>query len=115
MSEKTITNAVIGGIVSIILGFIPFSPILGGGVAGYLEKNNSNGIKIGAISGLIASIPMVVFLFFIGLMSTQLIGIQFGGIGLILFFGFVGIISTLYTVGLSTIGGYLGVYIYKQN
>lgn len=36
-APNTFLNALIGAAASVLLGFIPFSPILGGGIAGYLE------------------------------------------------------------------------------
>lgn len=38
-----------------MLGFIPFSTVLGGGVAGYLEGGTyDDGAKAGAIAGLVS-------------------------------------------------------------
>lgn len=46
-SPNTFFNALIGAIVSVVLGFIPFSPVLGGGIAGYLEGGDSrDGAKL---------------------------------------------------------------------
>lgn len=35
-TPNTLMNALIGAAVSIVLAFLPFSTVLGGGVAGYL-------------------------------------------------------------------------------
>nr|WP_310918613.1 DUF5518 domain-containing protein [Haloarcula sp. S1CR25-12] len=35
--HDTLLNAVIGVVASVVLGFVPFSTVLGGAVAGYLE------------------------------------------------------------------------------
>lgn len=60
-TRSTFANAVIGGVVAVVLFFIPFSPVLGGGVAGYLQGRD--GLRVGALAGALASIPAVVLVF----------------------------------------------------
>lgn len=49
--------------VTIVLSFTGFSVLLGGGIAGYLQKVPPNrGAKIGAISGGIAVVPILLVL-----------------------------------------------------
>jgi hypothetical protein len=108
-SSNTIVNAFIGAVVSIVSGFfLPFfSPVVGGGVAGYLEGGDSeHGAKVGAISGGFASIPIVL----IGLVVLSfLFGAPRAAIGV---FGFIIIVFGLaFTIGLSALGGLLGVYV----
>ena len=47
LTRKTIQNGVIGGVVGSALGFVPLvllvAPLLGGGVAGYLERDDAKG------------------------------------------------------------------------
>lgn len=112
----TVINALIGAAVSVVLSFTAFSPILGGGIAGYLQRGSpADGIRVGALSGAISSIP---FLLFFGLFSSVLFAGPFrgtpgfgfaGGFIVIILIGFVFAIA--WTVGLSALGGYLGVYI----
>lgn len=58
-TRKTLRNSAIGGVVGTVLGFVPIvmlvSPLLGGGVAGVLERN---GPKQGAMAGAIAGVLM---------------------------------------------------------
>lgn len=64
MSEgDTLLTAVIGAVVTLVLSFTVFSPLLGGGVAGYLQRGNrAGGIRVGALSGAIAAIPFLLLL-----------------------------------------------------
>lgn len=62
MSESesnTLINGLIGAVVTVILSFTVVSPIVGGAVAGYLEK--TDGVRVGAISGGIAVLPLLLF------------------------------------------------------
>jgi hypothetical protein len=113
VSDSTI-HAFLGAVATVLLGFVPFSPVLGGAVAAYLDETE-DGLRIGAISGLIASIPLVFFLLVVLTLGAAVLGFggpargPFLGGALFLLFGvlFVG----AYTVGLSAIGGYLGAYL----
>lgn len=108
-SSSTLVNALIGAVVGIVLSFVPLSPVLGGGVAGYLEGGTSaEGLRVGAIAGLIMIIPLLVFAMFILVAVT---GIARQGAVFALFGMFVLLFIVAYTVGLSIVGGYLGVYL----
>ncbi|WP_251342259.1 DUF5518 domain-containing protein [Haloplanus halophilus] len=114
VSDSTL-HALLGAVVTIVLSFVPFSPALGGGVAAYLnEANSSEGLRIGALSGAFATVPLVLFglvaVFFLGFFA---IGMNGGamGIGGLLVVLVVGLIAAVYTVGLSALGGYLGAYL----
>mgnify|MGYP000421626151 CR=1 FL=1 len=112
-------NAVIGAVVTVVTTFIPFSPVLGGAVAGYLQQEDSStALKVGAISGAIAAIPL---LFVIALLGSVLpfLPALFDGPGafagiFVVFAIFAILASVVYTVGLSSIGGYLGWYLESQ-
>jgi hypothetical protein len=118
----TLVNAFIGAIVTIIgSGFVPFVPILGGGVAAYLEGGDrGQGIRVGLYAGLIALVPFILFAVllsgFIGMMGFGFM--QTGmptsgfGTGLTAFAViFVVVVGMIYVVGLSALGGWLGNYI----
>lgn len=107
--SNTLMNALIGGVMGIVLSFVPFSTLLGGGVAGYLEGGaGKDGLRVGAIAGLIMLIP---FLFFalIAFVFIAGFGPRAAFFGVVLLFIMVFIAA--YTVGLSVLGGYLGVYL----
>lgn len=107
-SNDTFINALIGAVVTIVVSFVPLSPVVGGGVAAYLQGGDTDGgIRVGLLSGVIAVVPMVLVTFFV--LSFLTFGGMPGGFVLLLFFilGF----ALLYVVGLSALGGYLGAYL----
>lgn len=113
----TLVNGLLGGIVAIVLSAIPFSPVLGGGVAGYLEGGSRrDGLWVGALAGVVAAIPIAAVVVAVLLVSgAALVGIgprAAGGLALfVLFFLFVLVLSALYTIGLGALGGWLGNYV----
>jgi hypothetical protein len=109
--SNPVLNAVVGGIAGILLAFVPLSPILGGGIAGYLQGGPRDaGLKVGLWAGLVMLLPYV----FIGFFLLMLLG--FGGTPAA--FGLFALIvigmMALYTVGLSALGGYLGTYLHEE-
>jgi hypothetical protein len=118
MAERnTLLNAAIGALVSVVLSFTVFSPVLGGGVAGYLQRGDPDkGLRVGALSGVIASIPfLLLFVLFSGVVFTGSLFIDGGGLGIpggfMFVFLFVFAIALAWTVTLSAVGGYLGGYV----
>lgn len=108
MSEgtgSTLLNALIGAVATFIFSFTMVSPVLGGALAGYLEGDR--GIRVGAISGLMAVAPLVLLAFL--MMGVLSIGMPAFAGAMILLFGVI--LIPLYVVGLSALGGYLGVYL----
>lgn len=107
-----LTSAVVGAVVSIVASFVPFSPILGGGVAAYFQNGDSNeSIRVGALSGIIAAVPLVVivtivfgFLSIVPLVEGHPSGSVFFGVLLV----FVAGMALVYTVALSALGGFVG-------
>ncbi len=115
---ETLLNALLGAVATIVLTpFVPFAPILGGVLAGYLEGGDrTEGLRVGVVSGAIALVPLflLVFLianffafFFLGTMGP---GRMMGGFGLVALFFLAGV-AIVYTVGLSALGGWLGNYV----
>lgn len=103
-------NALIGGIAGVLLSFIPLSTLLGGAVAGYLEGGTTNaGIRVGAYAGLIMLVP---FVFLFSAIMLFVMGGAPAAFWLVVVFMFV--FGALYTVGLSILGGVLGVYIKNE-
>lgn len=116
---RTLVHAVIGAVVGIVLSFIPFSTIVGGAAAGFLEgPDGRDGAVVGALSGVIAFVPFaalaVVFLSFLGfamgIAAAPLSGFVFAAFFLLV----AGTFVLLYTVGLSALGGYLGAYLARE-
>lgn len=104
--SNTLVNGLIGAVVTIVFSFTIFSPILGGAVAGYLEK--TDGLRVGAISGAIAIIPIFLFgIVFFGLFAVFGLPAALG----LLFLPLLLVFGIIWIVGLSALGGYLGVYL----
>lgn len=112
-------SALLGAVVSVVTSFVPLSPVIGGGVAGYLYAGSrKDGLRVGAVSGAIAVIPVVL-----------LVALVFGGLGFFTivedalrtaaFFVALLLVVTLLVVGLSAglsaVGGYLGVYVREES
>lgn len=116
-SRSTGVNALIGGVASILLAFLPFSPLIGGFISGYLhDADRSAALRVGALAGLVAFVPllfigMIVFLFAgIGIVA----GAPRAGMAFIFIVLLAGMFAILYTVGLSAAGGYLGAIVAEE-
>lgn len=112
-TPNTLLNAVLGAAVTALTAFfVPLSPVLGGAIAGYLEGAGANsGLKVGALSGAIALIPLLVIVPFVLFVFVfePIVAISL----LVLFSVVVGFLA-VYTVGFSALGGVLGVYLYEE-
>ncbi|MFC4543095.1 DUF5518 domain-containing protein [Halosolutus amylolyticus] len=102
----TVLNGLIGGLAGVILSFVPLvSTIAGGAIAGYLEGGETNdGLTVGAIAGLVMVVPYSAFAFVVFFM---LLGVGPAGFGVIAIFALLFVAAL--TVGLSVLGGVLGV------
>lgn len=118
MSEgDTVLNAVIGAAATVMLaGALPVSPLVGGLFAGYLEGGSrDDGLKVGAISGVIALFPFIL----LAIVASNLLLFAVGGLGIPGAMGGLGFVAILfallfglvYIVGLSAVGGWLGNYV----
>jgi len=112
-------NGLIGAVVMVVLSWIPFATVLGGGVAGYLQQGTRmEGAKVGAVSGLIAAIPVFAVL---GLVfSVFSFGAIAGGeaLGLVVFMTvmlFALAVTAAFVAGTGAVGGYLGVIIHERS
>jgi len=114
----TVINALIGAVIGIVAGpILPFSTVLGGGVAGYLQGGSrEEGLKVGAIAGLVALVPFLLFAFVLG---NLFLGLFVGGFGIPRFASGLGglfvivalVFAVVYTVVCSALGGWLGNYV----
>lgn len=104
--------AVIGAAVTAVLSFLPFSPVVGGALAGYLEAPVSGrSIRVGALSGGLAVLPAMVIVAFttIGLVEgLAAVGEADLGIGVGVVMWFVVLSGLAYGAGLGALGGFLG-------
>lgn len=115
---NTVPNALIGAVVAVVLAFIPFSTVLGGAVAGYLQGGDqSEAITVGALAGVFAAIPLVFVMILLGSVIPFLPAFGTTGSAGALFgiFAFIALlIALLYSVGLSALGGILGRYVARE-
>jgi hypothetical protein len=111
MADDSLVHALIGAVVTILLSFTGFSPLIGGAVAGYLHKDD--GLRVGAISGAIASIPLVLIIL-VGATFLAIVPDPFAaGLGLLVILLVIVVLGGI-TVGLSAIGGIAGVYVANE-
>lgn len=115
----TFPNALIGAVITVVtVSLLPFSPIFGGAVSGYLQGGDGqDGLKVGALSGLLALIPVLVVLALVGnILLILFAGTSAGSPGLagglgFLFLSMLVAIGVLYIVLLSAVGGWVGQYL----
>ncbi|WP_248517781.1 DUF5518 domain-containing protein [Salinarchaeum laminariae] len=105
-------NALLGALVTIVVSFVPFSQVLGGLVAGYLEQTESERTaSVGAASGVLSTVPAVVVLLFVtGGAASGFLAIGEGGAALVsVALALLGVsFIVLLGGGLGAIGGHLG-------
>lgn len=113
VGDSAIAIALAGAVVSIATSYVPFSPLLGGLLVGWLVRDDKmRGAKLGGLSGLVLALPgtfIIVPFFGFALLDASVGGFFF----LLLAMFFVGIVL-VYTVGISAVGGYIGVSLYQD-
>ncbi len=118
VNTRTLLNAVIGAVVGVVLSFIPFSTVLGGLVAGFLEgPDGRQGAIVGAIAGAIAFLPIAgMGLLLFGILGIGLAGgVPLEGFAVVsIVIVVAGFFALAYTVGPSLLGGYLGAYLARE-
>lgn len=115
----TLLNAAIGAVVTLLTSFLGVSPVLGGGVAGYLQRESrERGAMVGALSGALASVPIAAVLMLIFLLGIAVPladpGFALGGLGIVALVFLVALVLTAWNVVLGAVGGYLGTYVYEE-
>lgn len=107
--------ATLGAVAAIVLSFIPFSSILGAGIAGYFEqKEGGRTISVGAVSALLPVVPTLVLLTFLfaGIYDgLSTIGEAGAAIPLIVVIVFVGVVGAVLSAVLGGLGGWVGGWI----
>jgi hypothetical protein len=107
-----LSNAVVGAVTTTVLFFIPFSPLVGGGVTGYLEGQRSNrAVSAAGLAGFLAMAPLVILLVCVGVgLYTGLAGVGDAGYGLVTAVAmlFATLFVAAYGAGVSALGGFVG-------
>lgn len=103
MDRDEIIYAGLGAIVTVFTFFVPFSPLLGGLLAGWLaNETETDGTRIGLLSGAFASVlfvPLLLVGLFVALFD--------GGLTLVIL-STISLLGAIYTLGFSALGGYVG-------
>jgi hypothetical protein len=115
----TLLNAVLGAVVTVLLSFVGFSALLGGAVAGYLQRETRrDGAKVGALSGAFATVPFLLVVV-VGV-GFFFVGPVMGGLGppgglelLVIVFVLLPLLF-LWNGALGAAGGYAGTYLYEE-
>lgn len=106
------STAVLGAVATGVLSFIPFSPVLGGGLAGYLDAHHTGRpIQVGALAGFFAMLPGLSILSFttIGLFQgLTAVGEAALAILVVVMMLIVGVFVIAYGGGLGAVGGFVG-------
>jgi len=115
-TRETLLNAVIGAVLGVLLSFLPFSTLLGGIAAGFLEgEDTREGAVVGALAGAFMLVPIAG----LGVLVLAALGFGFGAGALPASGALVALFALtvagsavlLYTVGLAAVGGLLGAYL----
>lgn len=106
------SSAILGAVTTAVLSFVPFSPVLGGGLAGYLERPASGRpVSVGALSGLLSMLPALSILVFVTVgLYAGFATVQETGLGFVVAAGMVfGLLAvSAYGAGLGALGGFVG-------
>lgn len=111
---NTVVNVLVGAVVTIVgAPLLPFAAIVGGGVAGYLQRGTtSTGAKVGALSGLVAAIPAAIVGYLV--LWVLLLGAD-PALAFTRLFAIVAFLVLLaYLVGAGALGGALGTYLREE-
>lgn len=105
-------NSLTGAVVSGVLSFVPFSPVIGGVVAGYFERGESERVvSVGALSGLLGMAPVAMIATFVLAGATVgLLGVGETGIAVFIAVLTIVVVAFVATIGagLGALGGYVG-------
>ena len=103
---------VLGAVVTAVASFLPASPVFGGALAGYLTRPEPDTtVRSGALSGVAATLPLVVVLVFVGVgLSLGLTEIGAGGLGAVAVIALLlgGLVTAAVSAALGALGGYAG-------
>jgi hypothetical protein len=111
--SSLLLHALVGAIVTVVTTpIVPFAPVLGGAIAGYLDADrDESGAKVGAVSGAIALVPLlavVPFLLFVVFLEPVF------AVGVLAIVAIVAAFLFVYTIGGGALGGVAGVYIKRE-
>ncbi|PSQ29796.1 hypothetical protein BRD09_05870 [Halobacteriales archaeon SW_10_68_16] len=104
--RTTVRNGLLGGVVGLVLSFLPFSTVLGGLVAGYLQDGAAiDGATAGTIAGLTALVPPAVAA---AVAVHPAVTVPVGTVAPTFLIAAGVFVASVYVVGFSVLGGALG-------
>ena len=106
-------DALVGALVSVVLFFLPLvGTVVGGATAGYLHR--TDGLKVGALSGLLSAVPFVALAVFA---ASVFVAVPAGtstvgpAVMFVLMFVVLLLVVGAINAAFGALGGYLGVYL----
>lgn len=104
--------AVMGGVATALLSFLPLSPAIGGAIAGYLERGEADrALSVGALAGFLPTVSLLVITAFVlAGMVVGMLAIEEAGMAVLMAATmlFAIVFIAVVAAGLGAIGGYLG-------
>ncbi|MFC6953214.1 DUF5518 domain-containing protein [Halorubellus litoreus] len=112
-SGNTFANAVVGAVVALVLVVVPFSPAVGGGAAGYLQRGRvRDGATAGTVTGLIVAFPLFVG---VALLAPVFVfapaGVPSIPMNPVAFVVLALTATVAYAIGSAAVGGAVGAYL----
>ena len=108
-ASSTSVAVLVGAAITVLTTTaVPLSPVLGGGVAGYLDAGpGRSGLRVGALVGAVAA-PVLLLA---GILLLRPLYRTLGGTSPIPGLVVVAVAGIGYVLAFSTVGGYLGSYV----
>jgi len=110
-----VSLALFGAFATVFTSFLPASPLLGGGLAGYFRGGSRvTGATVGTLSGLVAVVPLIVLLGAVAIgvaVAVPARGLVGDQLLLVLVVGGSALFSVVVTVALGGVGGAIGSYV----
>jgi len=110
--DSALVSVGLGAAVTVALSFVPFSSLLGGAVAAsHREGGYGRGVGVGTAAGVAAAVPLgILFVSAFAIVEYLGFGVPSSSPAYDLYLVIVALLFVLYTVGLSALGGLVGVW-----
>lgn len=102
-----LANALLGAVVTVMTSFVPFSGAIGGGLAGYLETDDSwSGALVGGTAAVLLAVPFaIVLLALVAGLAAE------GNAALGVVFLILSLVGFAFSIGVGALGGAVGAYL----
>lgn len=111
----SVIAGLVGGVIAVLLSILPLSEVLGGAVAGYLDRRSGRrGTAAGVVAGAVASLPYLLVGTYVALSpAIALPGPELALSRELTVAGATGV-AFVYVVGLGVLGSLVGAWIHDQ-